>query len=995
MSNTYKCPPICPMTKEESVNKIKEIARAYTPEWYFTPEDLDAGGAIALIYSQMFKESMDHINEALYKHHVGFLNCLDIQLKEARPAQSYVTFEVVPTFDTGIFIPKNTYAMGRTGDGEDVLFATCHSLYATNKAPTDMIIISKEQGKIVSIYEKGEALSKLEIELFDFSGENKQDHRFFIAHPFICKGDKQTHLQIDIQSYEGKAREEWINKEKIGWVYLTEEGFKKIEAIDLKEEKIHIFIEEPLTLQTYEGKEGYWIGAFAKNKADLPYLTTHKIVLNNERKHLEPEVIYASEREQVHNCFKPFGEPLEIYSECYIKCEEAFTKTGAQLTLKFNLEYSIRENDLPELEEEINFKYVMKKPKKKYEISKPEIRVDEVSWEYWNGKGWIKVSHEVSIQHIFNGVQKGEMEIKFTCPQNIEAITINGYEAKWIRIRAIKIDSIYSIPSKEIIPVIKNMSIHYTYKESHLKPSYVYIENNRCVEDVTYLINNDRSTLLLRDISFEEPALFIGFEELPEQSPLSLFFNIVNNTVEEMPPLKFEYSSLKDEEILFRTLSVSDGTNNFKTSGNLIIVFPKMIAKVTLFSKERYWIKITDYSKIYDTKVRIRPKLKGIYMNTARVINEIQKEENHYIKQSSEEVKVQLQGNNITSLEVYINEKPTDKRVVKELIEEPMYQTRLTKDKLGNIESCYIKWMQVENKTNLKLDRRNYYFDALEKKLIFPRNCFITFPAETKDTAIRVSYKMCNGNKGNVDKESIVTLQSPIPFINRIYNPIPAFGSSAFETIEEALVRAAKYVQHRNFAVTLEDYEILIKDYSSSIKKVKCLADSTPMGKKEQGAISVAVLTDDYDKGNHTFLSYYEHLKQYIEERSDLKLLNKKLYLQQPFFIALDTQIWIETNDMEKAYEYQQLISDKVNRFIDPIKGYFDEKGWRIGNLPKKNQVEAYLKSLELGCTIKNIILTAKLITPKGEVEKELEYIEKIPFALAIKGIHTVLVDLK
>jgi len=995
MINTQYYPLIYTLTKEEIIEKISELAKAYTPEWRFHEEEPDIGSVIALIYADLLKDSIDIVNQSIFKHHIAFLNCLETDLRPAIPAQSYVTFEVVPTTDKGVFVCKGTKVMARAKDGEDVTFTTCHSVYASNLAPTDLLFTSKTRGQIISAYAGDTPLYDLNLKAFDFTGENVQQHAFFIAHPSILSETSQGNLKIHLKSAAADVVGQLLDEKRIEWCLLYEEGFRPVKAV-AEEGGIVLQLETiPDSIPSYQGIENYWIGAFVKDYSDVPDITVQDIALSIRKQDLVPDTVYAQDIQYTDEAFCPFGNPLQLYSECYIRCDEAFAKQGAHIVMSFELDYLTRENKMFMPEKEVDFKYIMKKPPKKSEPEPATIKVDEAVWEYWNGRGWVRLLKEHQYSCLFNGRQSGKLTAAFTCPRDIEPIAVNAYEARWVRIRMLRAENIYTMPSVEHIPRVSNLRIAYDYDEQPQKPTRVFLKNNTNLSDVTYELTNRKEVTLFETCPYPHPSLFIGFDALPKQSPMCLFFNIDNPSIAKTPSLSFEYSAIKNHKPIFKGLKVSDGTKGFKSSGNFMIVFPPDFAKYKLFSKEKYWIKIENYTDEYDNTKRVLPHIQGIYMNTARVTNTIEAEESYYITETQGITKFKLNASNIIQTEVYINEKPSSPKVIEELLDNPMYAAKPEKDDKGNIEALWIKWQQCDSETKLERESRNYYVNQMTQEIIFPSNIFTRIPVNLNVEAVKVKYQICDGTRANVAKEEISIMQEPIAFINRIYNPVESFGSNDFETIEAAITRSAKLLNHREKVVTIEDYEEIVQGYSAGIKRVKCIPHFNMRGEPEKYSVTLAVLTEDYNKGSHTFSTYKEELEKYLLERSEITLLGHNLYLREPLFIKLAARVWIQVDDMEKAYEYQQTIKEAVSEFFDPISGYFDKKGWEIGALPKTNQLDAYLKSLRLECMFEKIILTAQVPIETGYVEKALEDLEEIPFAMATSGNHHIIVDLK
>lgn len=982
-----KYPLIIEMTKREAIKKIADLAKAYTPEWRFREETPDIGSVIALIYADLLKESTDEVNKSLLRHHIHLLNCLEVEAKVAKPAQCYVTFEVVPTLNTGVMVKKGTSLIGRNESGEEIPFVTCHSMYASNVKPTSMFITSKQKDYIGKVYKEKSPLNQLNLALFDMQEENIQCHGFYFKHEFILDGMTEGECSVQIESDNQAVIHELL---QANWCIRTDNKWEEV-PVTISNQKLVLKLKEGLIhKQIFNHEEGYWFGVFIRG--EIPDISFKKLSLSVAHANCKADTICTQDKVCLENTVVyPFGTDLQLYGECYIRCDEAFAKKGADVTLSFVLAYDVNENKGYEVVTKPIYKLIMRKQAPKQEIIPIDIRADEVVWEYLSEKGWVRLPVNAACENLFNGQLEGIQKINFRCPEDMAVGEVNAYEGRWIRLRLIRADHIYTVPSKTYVPKISEIQLHYSY-ENALAPKEIFIENNAVCQSVA--LNENKVLTAFDPLPFEGSSLFIGFDELPKASPMCLFFEIENKALYSLPSLRFEYSTLKNEQINFEILKVSDGTCHLSQSGNVMLMIPSDFRKTKIFNEEKYWLRISEPDGKYEETPWLMPIIKGIYPNTVRVVNETQKKVYFYITETVGQKNVVLQDENIVSVEVYINEKPTSQEGIEEVIENARYSTQVEKDANGNLEELWVKWEQVERESDLESRRRCYYFNQITHEIIFPENIFIHIPVKLNYESIRVTYYLCEGTKANVERGTIDTLGQTVSFINRIYNPIEAFGSSDFESIEQALQRMAKYLLHRDKMVTTRDYEMVVSGYCSDIARVKCLPQINDWGNEETDAMTLAILLKDYDKGGHVFLGYKEDLERYILAHSDLKIRGMKLYLREPLFIKLSVRIWVTTEDMEKAYEYQSTIKEAITRFIDPITGYFDGKGWDIGVLPQKRQLDAYLKALRLECVIHKIILTTAILKDNKWVQRELVDLKDVCFGIAISGEHEILVNL-
>ena len=116
---------------------------------------------------------------------------------------------------------------------------------------------------------------------------------------------------------------------------------------------------------------------------------------------MAPELINAvGEESRGGSCFA-FGEQPSIYGEVYFLSEEVLGKKGAVVELAFEQEFARVPVAPPAEGAPIRWKLVMPKdevrPEREYEIA-----IEEVVWEYYNGRGWTSLFPDHSYSRIFH-----------------------------------------------------------------------------------------------------------------------------------------------------------------------------------------------------------------------------------------------------------------------------------------------------------------------------------------------------------------------------------------------------------------------------------------------------------------------------------------------------------------------------------------------------------------------------------------------------------------
>ncbi len=211
---------------------------------------------------------------------------------------------------------------------------------------------------------------------------------------------------------------------------------------------------------------------------------------------------------------KPFGTLPVLFDTFYIASNEALSKKGAEITLEIESKWNdIGPNTSPP------------------PISKDPTAI--ISWEYWNGNGW-RIIQVVDTTDRF----KNNGEIRFTCPEDIELIEVNGEEKYWIRARIVDGDfgqEFFIEPRnqdevevrRQIIqyPIIKDLNI--TYSDVQQIPQKCVTYNNLTFEDQSEICKDeDRVFQPFRIFPDQYPGLFLGFDKPLVGGPLRMLFDL-------------------------------------------------------------------------------------------------------------------------------------------------------------------------------------------------------------------------------------------------------------------------------------------------------------------------------------------------------------------------------------------------------------------------------------------------------------------------------------
>jgi hypothetical protein len=204
----------------------------------------------------------------------------------------------------------------------------------------------------------------------------------------------------------------------------------------------------------------------------------------------------------------PFGKIPRLYDAFYIASQEAFSKKGARIALKLVVE--------------------MDKGRR------PEVEPLH-SWEYWNGKGWVRIS-PIRIPSKEN---TNNLEIIIEDFPTLEPTKVNGQENFWIRVRLVggHYGQEVMVVGKTVEagtvtpPKITKLSISYNYKKGSQNIEHILTHNNLEFLNVTKECKSENKSFKpFKPLDDDHQTLYLGFDNKLEKAPISIFF-----AIEEQP----------------------------------------------------------------------------------------------------------------------------------------------------------------------------------------------------------------------------------------------------------------------------------------------------------------------------------------------------------------------------------------------------------------------------------------------------------------------------
>lgn len=531
----------------------------------------------------------------------------------------------------------------------------------------------------------------------------------------------------------------------------------------------------------------------------------------------------------------------------------------------------------------------------------------------------------------------------------------------------------------KIEPVIlRSITINYDSNE------YFKLENTLILNNLE-LRNPERNDFEpFLTLSDSYPTLYLSFNQKLEKGPTNIFFSIeeIDLPTDKIPIVKWQYYAGEDK---WNRLEASDRTFGFSRSGVIEFVFPNDFKKTSKFGKELYWIRA-----IFEKKdEKVNPVINGIYLNTTWAVQ-------------AETIKNELLGSNngtksqnftlrrapLISEEIWINEVKTISEAEREtLLEKGDPETKEIKDKTGTLTEFWVKWEYVEDLLGSSKDDRHYEIDRFSGEVKFGNGIYGKIPPVDTNN-IMANYQKGGGTKGNKPVREIKDLKSPILYVDKVFNPLEASGGADIETIENAMERAPHAIKNRNRAITVEDFEQITLQASRGIARAKCLPNFENSTNFKPGWVTLIVIPQSSDDKPKLSLQ----LKKQVEDYLNMYSANTSiLQVIEPIYLEVSVEASIFTISAEVIPDIEKEFFLRIKKFLHPITGSYDGKGWEFGRAPCFSDFYALLEKIDGVDYVENVEINLK-IDENDEIISSgtSEDIKIPPYAVIYSGNHQI-----
>ena len=969
-----KKPVLDHRTQADVLEQLRVRAASYTPEWRCDGDMSDPGMALAAVFSEMYTHTLDRFNSLPQKFYTEFLNQLGVTEPDVSPAGGYVRFDVHDAAERAVVVPAHTLLGAAVGsESESILFETETRIEATPARLADVYYSDTASG----------LLQKLDLTcpgqtLFGpVEGENLSEHTLIMSQNEVLAVEGACYIQVELHQkvqFQDKALCEMLaDPAQAEWSWFDGEAWQIFDEASANGEKIllHKSAQEPFA----PDEDGHLQIRCRLFRPDSVILL-EEVRLSSMPEGASPvdEMAFGDLPLQGGKGYC-FGRRPTIYDLFYLRSDRVFCKRGTDVTLHMTISI---EAENPEGESvQYDWSQFVINKEDASPVVPDDVVIRRIIWEYYNGEGWAPLRTEGDNNPFLPADRAKQCELTFHIPQNIQPAVVNAQEGYYIRARIAEMENTLSLHPRWMLPFITEASCHWQY-EKGCRCSYVEAVNEgtrAVIEDA-----DDVAKLHLRafyPIESKGRSLYFRFDRSPDAMPLTILLQMRNNGI---LPGKVTFEAMRDGK--FYPVRVTDSTRNFSVSGIISLYMSEQLSAAEMFGEEGYWLRATCEGTHY--REQFLPKMDAIDVNVAQVAQRQQAEEQYFDTEPYAKNKtVQLLMTPVQDAEVWINETGHLSASELQFLRTLPRTLREEKDEDGDIK-YWVRWQRAPDIRLAEGNERVYEIDTADGVIRFGDDVHGRIPPEGADN-ICVTYATGGGTAGNLPIGALTDLINAIPMVDGVTNVTATCGGTDGGDrawLEEV---GTLRLRHRDRAMSVSDYEDMVRQNFTRVSRVKCFAGRDEQGKRAAGHVTVVFLCSEAtDLADTSVIA--KNIFQYLAEHSDCTVVNaQRLHVLPATEISICVEAQIELENPDRAADTQQQLSAEIKALVD---GVWRQRG--IGQPLHTEELYELISQTPNVALLRQILIRGVYLENGVERACNLEEEYDFPYAAVRSGTQTI-----
>jgi hypothetical protein len=595
--------------------------------------------------------------------------------------------------------------------------------------------------------------------------------------------------------------------------------------------------------------------------------------------------------------------------------------------------------------------------------------------------------------------------IEFTVPDDIAPATVADQTALWMRVRLLSGGYGYTEtiafnggPSVSFFvprpPAVAAFRFGYEWRDGPHYSDHVLAHN-----DFTYLDHTEAARWpgpLFRPytpVSDATPALYLGFDKPLPVDDIGLWFDVAEQPGEsEGPALRWEHW----DGFTWEPLVVDDETRALRVPGVVRFIGPRDSRPLARFGTERHWIR----ARLAEDGPPGEPELLGLALNAVwasqqqTVLDEalgastgqpnqsvafrqlpvlpgsygigLPERPSDLADEADEPADWETEGQwieirELAGLRASVQWRmlaaeltagrasaipEIERRLAREGAQtEIRYgDLRLVRDRTKQVTEAWVRWRERPTLSGGAAKDRVFVVDRARGRLLFGDGTEGMAPPPGAAIQAR-RYRTGGGESGNLPRNAITQLLSPLGGIEGVWNALPAEGGADGETVEALLLRGPSTIRHRGRPLAARDYETLAREASSAVAVARAIGCRGPDGRFAPGWVTLVIIPRSAEARPYPTFGLRERVRAHIGAVAPADLAAvEQLRVVGPDYVAVDVDARIVPRATADAGAVETAARLALGAFLHPLRGGPEGLGWDPGRSVYLSDVAAVLE---------------------------------------------------
>jgi hypothetical protein len=908
------------------------------------------------VVSRFAELVIQRLNRAPQKNREAFLDALNVSRIPPVPACVPLTFAPVKRLPPGkatVWVPARTRvaAPPAEGESEPVVFETTRDVALTNVRLLRVLAHDPEQDLYADKSPLADATPERGGDSFAFAATDPVPHEFYLDYGPLSGDGTVAELRVLVEVQPNPVRR--LRPHNLSWCLVGPGGELPLDPASdgtarLTQSGEIVFRElPPWSPSRVANRDGCWLccrslerlAAAAAERGGTPPPESASIAVQWEVRDAGVDAAFCNSMPlDLSKDFFPLGDMPRFGDVLYLS-SPAFANRGAALALNIRLTNPAGGSPAP----------------------LPPVNGEggaRVQWERWDGRRWVELEVRDGTESLTrDGV------ISFASDAPCPETAVNSRGGCWIRGRLVSggygepgrlemapDHTMRQVPATLSPPSIRSVTVSATFR-----PRRIVTNNNLACEEVS-------GSLFFRPFqpaASRCPALYLGLRVPEESAPspagqqLDLYAHFgpsrergyAAEVGEERPGMVWQYWNGSD----WAQARIEDETESFTVSGVVTVRAGDDIRTRDDFCGEAglYWLRLLWSSGEFPAP----PVLRRLLLNTVAatqtftIDGELMGSSNGLPGQLFRTARVPV----LRELQLEVREPDLPPPDELEEIERTQGEegVRTLRDPDGNVEQVWVLWREVPSFLASKSRDRHFVVDRQTGAIRFGDGCQGMIPPAGANNVRLRSYRTGGGSAGNRPATVISQLRATIPYVDSVTNLEPSLGGQDFESWQSVRERGARWLRHRDRAVTVEDYQDLARLASPLVAKVKCcpnrdlVADPTGAA-AAPGLISLVVVPGSGGGAPLPDPALLRCVRDFLRRRS---VPDAGLLVVAPEYVSVSVEAFLSPATPHAAAALLGRCQETLDRYLHPVTGRSDGGGWDFGQLPHESELYALLES--------------------------------------------------